>query len=307
VAELPIIFFDPMYPPELADLVDGLEVIGPTDDQLHRAEAVVCGVTRVWDASQFVKAPNLKVVCRTGIGYDNVNVADAAQFGIKVANAPDAPTVSTAEHTITLMLALTKELPSLHARAKRGERGTPATALELDGATLGLVGVGRIGRRVAVAGGALGMRVLAYDPFIADAPPGLELTDLATVISAADVLSLHAPATEDTHHLMRSETFATMKPGSYLINCARGSLVDQDALLEALSSGHLAGAALDVTEPEPLPAGHPLLEHPNTIITPHIASSTRAGRRRLFEHAIVNARAILAGEPCPSIIPPPSR
>ena len=105
MADRPIMFFDPMYPPELADLVEGIEVIGPTDEELHRAEAVVCGVTRVWDASQFVKAPNLKVVCRTGIGYDNVNVGDAAQFGIKVANAPDAPSVSTAEHTMALMMA----------------------------------------------------------------------------------------------------------------------------------------------------------------------------------------------------------
>src|SRR5204863_2758391 len=103
-----------------------------------------------------------------GIGYDNVDGGDAAQFGIKVANAPDAPSVSTAEHTIALMMAITKELPSLHARAKRGERGTPATALELDGATLGLLGIGRIGRRVAVAGGALGMRVLAHDPVSTD-------------------------------------------------------------------------------------------------------------------------------------------
>src|SRR5262245_33631406 len=117
--ERPIVFFDPMYPPELADLVDGLEVIGPTDEELHRAEAVVCGVTRRWDASQSVKSPNLRVVCRTGIGYDNVDVADAARFGICVANAPDAPSVSTAEHTIALMMTVTKELPALHARARR--------------------------------------------------------------------------------------------------------------------------------------------------------------------------------------------
>lgn len=307
MADKPVVFFDPMYPAELADLVEGLEVVGPTDEHLHRAEAVVCGVTRRWDASQFVKAPNLKVVCRSGIGYDNVDVADAANFGIKVANAPDAPTVSTAEHALALMFTITKELPSLHERAKRGEKGTPATALELDGATLGLVGIGRIGRRVAVVGAALGMRVLAYDPFITQAPNGIELTDLATVISSADVLSLHAPATAETQYLMNRTTFATMKQGSYLINCARGSLVDQDALVEALDSGRIAAAGLDVTEPEPLPVGHPLLVHPRTVITPHIASSTHAGRRRLFAHAIVNAKAVLAGEPCASIIPPPSR
>jgi phosphoglycerate dehydrogenase-like enzyme len=307
MGDRPVMFFDPMYPPELADLVEGLEVVGPTDEDLHRAQAVVCGVTRRWDATQFAKAPNLKAVCRTGIGYDNVDVADAARFGILVANAPDAPSVSTAEHTVALMLAITKELPAMHAKALRGERGTPATALELDGATLGLVGIGRIGRRVGIAGAAMGMRVLACDPFVTEAPPGFELTDLATVIASADVLSLHAPAAPETHHMIDATTLATMKRGAYLVNCARGSLVDQEALLAALDSGHVAGAALDVTEPEPLPAGHPLLVHPHVIVTPHVASSTAAGRRRLFEHAIANARSILAGEPCASVIPPPSR
>ena len=225
---------------------------------------------------RFVKAPKLKVVCRTGIGYDNVDVGDAARFGIKVANAPEAPSVSTAEHTIALMMTVTKELPALHAREARQSAALRRPRVELDGATLGLVGIGRIGRRVAVVGAALGMRVLAYDPFVTSPPPGFEMTDLATVIASADVLSLHAPATADTHHLMNAQTLASMRRGAYLVNCARGSLVDQDALLDALNSGQIAGAGLDVTEPEPLPAGHPLLEHPNVVITPHIASSTRA-------------------------------
>lgn len=307
MGDRPVVFFDPMIPAELLDLVEGLDVIGPHDADLDRAEAVVCGVTRRWDAAVFAKAPLLRVVARSGIGYDNVDVADAAVHGIAVCNAPDAPSVSTAEHALALMMAITKDLPALHARARRGERGSPATSLELDGAVLGLVGLGRIGRRVAVVGTALGMRVVAYDPFVTTPPPGTETASLATVLSTADVLSLHAPAGAETAHLLDRATIATMKPGAYVVNCARGSLIDQDALLEALGSGHLAGAGLDVTEPEPLPAGHPLLEHPHVVVTPHIASSTRAGRRRLYAHAISNALAVLRGEPCASIITPPHR
>jgi D-3-phosphoglycerate dehydrogenase / 2-oxoglutarate reductase len=301
-----VVFFDPMIPDELADLVEGLDVVGPGDADLARAEAVVCGVTRRYDATVFAQAPRLRVVARSGIGYDNVDVADAARFGIVVANAPDAPSVSTAEHAIALMLTITKELPALHARARRGERGTPATALELDGAVLGLVGTGRIGRRVAVAGLALGMDVLAHDPFVTGPPVGVTMTDLDSVLTRADVVSLHAPGGAETHHLIDASTLARMKRGVNLVNCARGSLVDQVALLHALESGHVAGAGLDVTEPEPLPAGHPLLEHPNVVVTPHIASSTRAGRRRLYAHAIANALAVLRGEPCASVIPPPT-
>ncbi|MGB1723515.1 MAG: 2-hydroxyacid dehydrogenase, partial [Ilumatobacteraceae bacterium] len=171
-------------------------------------------------------------------------------------------------------------------------------ALELDGCRLGLVGLGRIARRVAAVGHALGMEVIAHDPFIDAADSdGVRLVDLDEVFSTADVVSLHAPGGEATRHLVDAARLATMRPGAVLVNCARGSLVDQDALLGALESGQLGGAALDVTEPEPLPAGHPLLGREDVVVTPHVASSTAAGRRRLYEHAIDNALAVLEGRP----------
>lgn len=278
------------------------ELIGPDDDTLGQAPAAVIGVQHYWDAERFAKFPDLKVLSRAGIGYDNVDVAAAEAAGVIVCNAPDSPTVSTAEHAVALMMAVTKELLPLKQRADQGLGGLAdagaASSLELDGTVLGLVGMGRIARRVATVGQAFGMEVVASDPFLDESPiAGVRLAPLDEVISQAHVLSLHAPSTPQTHHMMNTDSFASMRRGSYLINCARGPLVDHDALLHALNSGHLAAAGLDVTDPEPLPAGHPLLGRDDVLVTPHIASSTAIGRRRLYEHAFENALAVLEGRP----------
>jgi phosphoglycerate dehydrogenase-like enzyme len=301
-APLPIVHVDRELDDANRDHVDGrAAIVGPSDDSLSDAVAAVIGIGHLWDAGRFARYPNLSVVSRMGIGYDNVDLAAAGDAGVVVCNAPDAPTVSTAEHAMALMLAVTKELPSLRQRANAGERAKPVpTSLELDGATLGLVGLGRIGRRVATAAAALGMRVIAHDPAITSAPAGLEaveFVDLDSVIERSDVISLHAPAVPETHHLVGTASIVRMKRGVYLVNCARGSLVDQEALLAGLESGQVAGAALDVTEPEPLPVGHPLLGRPDVIITPHVASGTLVGRRRLFADAFDNVVDVLAGRP----------
>jgi D-3-phosphoglycerate dehydrogenase len=150
------------------------------------------------------------------------------------------------------------------------------------------------------------MTVVAHDPFLEESPvPGVGLIALDVMLPLVDVVSLHAPALPSTERLINADTLARMKPGSYLVNCARGALVDQDALVDALDRGHLAGAGLDVTVPEPLPVGHPLLGRDDVIVTPHVASGTGAGRRRLYEHAIDNALAILRGEPA-TVVEPPS-
>ncbi len=299
MATRPVVHVDrPLDPFELDHVASRATIVGPGDDALPGAVASVIGVAHRWDADRFAQFPDLRVLSRMGIGYDNVDVAAAHEAGVVVCNAPDAPTVSTAEHTIALLLAITKQLPALQSRADAGERG-PAepTSLELDGSVLGLVGIGRIGRRVAVAAAGLGMRVIAHDPGVAAAPDGVELVDLDDVIETSNVISLHAPAVPATHRLVNADSIARMQPGVYIVNCARGSLVDQDALVAALDAGHVAGAALDVTEPEPLPTGHPLLGRPDVIVTPHVASSTRVGRRRLFAHAFDNVLAVLDGRP----------
>jgi D-3-phosphoglycerate dehydrogenase len=302
---LPIVYFDHPFPDAYRDLVDGRAIaVGPDDADLGAAEAVLAGAKRAWNAEAFALGPNMKVISRIGIGYDNVDVAAATAAGVIVCNAPDAPSVSTAEHTLMLMFAVVKNLPAQADRARQGLAGaTTGSALELDGTVLGLVGYGRIARRVGAAAQALGMRVLAYDPYLTDAE-GCELVDLDRVLTQSDVISLHAPAVTDTRHMINAASLTTMKRGVYIVNCARGGLVDQDALLAALDSGQVAGAGLDVTDPEPLPAGHPLLQHANVIVTPHVASATVAGRRRLYAHAIDNALNVLAGQPATIVAAP---
>jgi len=304
---VPIIHVDRELHAADIEYVSGRAVlVGPSDDTLVGVAATVIGIGHEWDAARFARFPDLRVVSRMGIGYDNVDVPAASAAGVVVCNAPDAPTVSTAEHTMALLLALTKEFPTQQARATEGMGGPAvATALELDGATLGLVGFGRIARRVAVAARAFGMHVIAVDPAIDSAEvDGVRMVSLDVLLTSSDAVSLHAPAIEATRHMINDESLATMRPGAYLINCARGALVDHDALQRALESGRLAGAGLDVTEPEPLPAGHPLLGRSNVIVTPHIASSTAAGRRRLFEHAFENALAVIEGRPASIVAPP---
>jgi D-3-phosphoglycerate dehydrogenase / 2-oxoglutarate reductase len=304
--ELPVLFFDSALPEPYVDLVAGrARAVGP-DTGLDEADAVIAGARLAWDAARIAGAPRVRVISRIGVGYDNVDVVAAASAKVVVCNAPMAPTVSTAEHTVALVLAVTKHLPEQLAWARAGRAATgTGRALELDGSVLGLIGFGRIARRVAAAAQGLGMRVIAYDPLLLDSSdPTVQLTDLDSVFANADVVSLHCPATDATRHMVDARRIATMKRGAYFVNCARGSLVDQDALLGALERGHLAGAALDVTDPEPLPSGHPLLARDDVIVTPHVASSTIAGRRRLYEHAIENALAVLEGRPA-TIVPIP--
>ena len=262
------------------------------------AEAAIVGSRELWDGAACRRLPDLKVVVRRGIGFDNVDVAACAAHGVAACNTPDAPTVSTAEHALALLLAVSKRLKPAERRLRDGDGlfGTPAAVggFELDGRTLGLIGCGRIGRRLGGYAEALGMQVLAHDPHLDAAPVG-RLVDLAEIWAAADVVSLHAPATPATRHLVNAASLATMRPGVVIVNCARGSLVDHDALLAALESGHVAGAGLDVTDPEPLPADHPLLHRDDVLVTPHVASATTAGVGRLVNQALAQALVWLRG------------
>ncbi len=295
----------PLSDADRAHVAGRATIVGVDDAALVGVAATCVGIGHRWDAARFARFPDLRVVSRMGIGYDNVDVAAATAVGVAVCNAPQSPTVSTAEHAMALLLAVTKELPALAARARTGATGNPSpTSLELDGATLGLVGLGRIGRRVAVAAAALGMRVIAHDPGLTASPDAsVRLVDLDEVIETSHVISLHAPAVAATHHMIDTATLQRTRRGVYLVNCARGSLVDHDALVDALDAGWVAGAGLDVTEPEPLPTGHPLLDRTDVIVTPHIASSTVAGRARLFAHAFDNALAVLEGRPATVVNP----
>lgn len=248
--------------------------------------------------------PRLRVVARPGIGVDRIDLKAATEHGIMVVNAPDGPTESTAEHAIALLLNLCKQV-AVTDRVLRSGRPFPTLAevtpgLEVAGAVLGLVGLGRIGSRVATIAQVLGMRVLAFDPLVTPeraSALGVELVpSLAELLPRADVVSLHCPALPETYRILNAETLRLMPRGSYLVNVARGALVDEDALLDVLRSGHLAGAALDVFDPEPPMANHPLFTLPNTICTPHIASYTTAGVLRMEVMACEQIASALRGE-----------
>lgn len=288
-----------------ADLFGPGDVLARPDPFVGVEEADGVLITSIlpWNADLFRRTPRLKVIARPGIGVDNISLEDATRHNIAVVNTPDGPTESTAEFTITIMLALVRRLPQANRMVKGGQwsRSPDLQGVELWGKTLGLVGLGRIGGRVAEMARALGMNVLAYDPYISpERAAGLGVTpveSLSDLLRQADVVSLHAPATPETEGLMGKGEFAQMKRGAYLVNCGRGALVDEDALLEVLQSGHLAGAALDVLRQEPPPADHPLLRvGDQLILAPHIASYTADGVRKMEHVAIEGLLDVLNGK-----------
>jgi D-3-phosphoglycerate dehydrogenase len=245
---------------------------------------VVRSATTV-DAELLAAAPELRVIGRAGSGVDNIDVTAATERGVVVMNAPGENTLSAAEHAFALMMALSRNIAPAHQRMREGEWSKKGLmGVELHGKTLGVLGLGRIGREFAVRAKAFGMRVLGYDPFL---PPevaerlGIELATLEEIWPEADFLTVHAPLTERTHHLVGREALAACKPGLRLVNCARGGLVDEQALLDALDSGRVAGAALDVFEQEPLPADSPLRGHPGLVLTPHLGASTTEAQEKV--------------------------
>lgn len=255
--------------------------IGLAPDDLRRALSACDGLvvrseTKV-TADIMDAAKTLRVIGRAGVGVDNIDVPAATTRGIVVMNAPDGNTITTAEHTIALLVALARNVPQANSSVKAAKWDRKRfIGAELRGKTLGIVGLGRIGRAVAQRAAALGMKVVAHDPFIAvqAGEAEVETVSLDEVFSRADFLTIHTPLTTETRGLISADAFAKMKSGARVINCARGGLVDESALYEAISSGKIAGAALDVFEQEPPPADHPLLQLDQVIVTPHLGAST---------------------------------
>lgn len=266
---------------------------------LETADALIAGSRIIGNAALFARAPRLRVLARVGIGHERIDLAAATAAGVCVVNTPDAPTESTAEFAMLLLLAVLRRLPAGQGPLSSGRwiQGSALIGSDLAGKVLGLVGCGRIGRRVAELARAFGMDVVAFDPLQPVLPPGVRpAPDLAQLLEQADAISLHAPATAATRHLLDRDAFARMKTGAVLVNTARGLLVDGEALREALDSGRLAGAALDVWDPEPPAADLPLLRHPAVIATPHMAASTREGRNRSHADAARQALQVLRDE-----------
>jgi phosphoglycerate dehydrogenase-like enzyme len=304
---LPPVWFErPVLPGLVASVESMCTVIGPGTAAdpyagIDRAIAAVVGASP-YHAAVMDRAPALRVIARTGIGYDAVDVGAATARGIAVCNTPDGPTISTAEHAITLMLMVAKQVKAAETALTDGSSAgyyARHEGIELAGKVLGVVGFGRIARRVAAIATGIGMRVVTIDPYVDPdtMPPDIARVDrLDELLGEADVVSVHVPLSDASRGMFDASRFAAMKRGAVFINTARGGLVDHDALLAALASGRLVGAGLDVTDPEPLPADHPLLGRDDVVVTPHVASATADGKVRILRTAFEQAMAVVRGQ-----------
>ena len=275
---------------------------------LDGVDAALAG-SEPYTARVIAARPKLRVIARVGVGYDAVDVAAATAHGIAVATTPGTNHDSVAEHTFALLLGLSRDLVPQHLGVKSG--GWPRrSTLPLRGAALGIAGLGRIGKAVALRGETFGMKLLAYDPY-ADhafaAAHGITLMPFDRLLAESDFLSLHLPVTAETHHLINRQTLKQMKPTAFLVNTARGALVNEADLLEALRGGRLAGAGLDVFEQEP-PGKSPLFELDNVLLTPHGAGTDRKSRDDMALSAAQAIVSLSRGEwPAEKIVNPEVR
>ncbi|HET7577898.1 MAG TPA: phosphoglycerate dehydrogenase [Bacillales bacterium] len=270
-----------------------LEVISNYDALLVRSQTKV--TEEVLEA-----AHRLKVVGRAGVGVDNIDLEAASKKGVIVVNAPDGNTISAAEHTFAMMMAAARRIPQAY-QSLTGGRWDRKTyrGVELKGKTLGVVGLGRIGAEVAKRARAFHMKVIAYDPFLTEERAGklgIDKVSLDEAMENADFLTVHTPLIKETHHLIGQDQFEKMKPGVRIVNCARGGIIDETALYEAIRKGKVAGAALDVFEEEP-PLDNPLLKLPEVVVTPHLGASTAEAQENVAVDVSEEVLRILRGEP----------
>jgi D-3-phosphoglycerate dehydrogenase / 2-oxoglutarate reductase len=298
----------------------GIEVVscvGSTRDALHHALGdarglIVRSETRV-DGDLLSRAPQLEVVARAGVGVDAIDVDAATAAGIVVVNTPSANTIAATEHTFAVLLATLRHVSQAHAsiRESRWER-KPFVGNELYGKTLGIVGLGRIGSNVASRAAAFGMHVIAHDPYVPASRAsalGVELVELDSLLASADVITLHVPLTPQTRGLIDSRALALVKPNAVLVNCARGAVLDVAAVMDALDSGHLQAAAIDVVPDEPPPPGSAsarILTHPRVVATPHLGGSTHEALERIALELAEDVVRVLGGRPASGAVNAPT-
>jgi glyoxylate reductase len=273
-------------PPSRAELID----------HAREADGLLSLLTDHLDSETIAELPKLRVIANYAVGYDNIDLAAAAALGIKVGNTPDVLTDATADLTFTLLLAAARRLPEALQAARDGEwlGWEPASFLgaQVWGQTLGIIGFGRIGQAVAARAEGFSMRVIHTS--------SVDRRDaLNDLLEQADFVSIHTPLTPSTRHLINADALRRMKSTAILINTARGDIVDQKALIDALHQGQISGAGLDVTDPEPPSPDDPLFQAPNLTLTPHIGSATAAARAKMADLAVDNVLAGLEGTPLP--------
>ncbi|NMO96942.1 phosphoglycerate dehydrogenase [Paenibacillus lemnae] len=269
-------------------------IIGEYDGLLVRSQTRV--TEKIMNAGS-----RLKVVGRAGVGVDNIDLEAATKRGVVVINAPDGNTITTAEHTFAMMIALARHIPQAYAKTVSGTWDRKSfLGVELRNKTLGVMGMGRIGSEVAKRAKAFGMSILAYDPFLTeDRAEKLEvkLSSVDNIIRNADFITVHTPLTPETKHMIAKPQFEVMKKGMRIVNCARGGIIDELALVEAIDEGIVAGAAFDVFEHEPPAADHPFLTHPKVIVTPHLGASTVEAQENVAIDVSEQVLHILRNEP----------
>jgi glyoxylate reductase len=279
-------------------------------EKVRDKDGLLCLLTDKIDREFFDAAPNLKVVSTYSVGFDHIDVAEATRRGIYVTHTPGVLTDAVAEFTVGLILAVTRRIVEADKLIRSGGWDKPwhpyfLTGPELKGKTIGLIGLGRIGVAVAKRLSSFDVRMLYYDierRWDVETVLNIQYADIDTILRESDIVSLHVPLMKDTYHLINEERLRKMKKTAYLINTARGAVVDTEALVKALKEGWIAGAALDVFEQEPLPPGHPLTGFENVVLAPHIASATIEARQRMAELAAKNLVAVLKGEMPPALV-----
>ncbi len=303
-----ILVADPIHESgwEILRDADNVNVAGPFASRsallkaLPQADALVVRSGTQVNETLLAAAPRLKAVARAGIGWDNIDMEAATRRGVMVLHVPEANVAAVAEHTWGMLLALVRHIPQGYQAVRDGDWPRhQVLGVQLAGKALGIVGFGRVGRAVAAQGQAFGMHVLVYDPYVelsVARQHGVEMTSLNELLHRADVVTLHAVHTPQTHHLMNTEAFAQMKPTAYLVNCAHAGLVDETALLAALNQGHLAGAALDTLTQEPPPADHLLRHHPRVVLVPHWNQNTVESQDATSRQSVLNLLDALRGK-----------
>jgi len=274
--------------------------------QIKDKEGLICLLTDKIDANLMDHAPNLKVISQVAVGYDNIDIDAAAERAIVVGNTPEVLTDATADFAFALLLAAARRIGEAVDYVRAGKWKTWGLTLllgqEVHGATLGIIGMGRIGQAMAKRASGFDMKILYHSASRqrdVEQALGVEYREFDDLLQEADFVSLHVNLTAETHGLINARALELMKPSAILINTARGSIVDSDALYWALKNGQIAAAALDVTDPEPLPADDKLLDLPNIIVAPHIASATTTSRTLMAQMAVRNCTAGVQGMPLP--------
>jgi D-3-phosphoglycerate dehydrogenase len=291
---------------ELLRQAKGVRACGPYESRsqvleaVAQADALVIRSSTIVDAGLIDSAPRLKVVARAGAQLDNIDIEAATRHGIQVIHVPNANVTAVAEHTFAMLLAIARAIP-FGDRSVRSGKWPRHTMLgfELSGKTLGVIGFGRLGRAVAARAQAFEMKVLAYDPYVDLAfarAQGVEIVNFSEVLERADIISLHTALTSRTRQMINAQALDQMKPGAYLVNCVNAGLVDEQALLDALDSGQLAGAAIDTFAQEPPQPGYPLLNHPKVVVTPHLNQNTIEAQSATSRQVVADVLAALRGE-----------